>query len=144
MGEWYEQPRVVTNILKCSGNFNRTRIPKKFTVRTEANPKGGEGHMLFFYDKLGWLRQRYESLISEMQRRGYNPSDNWNKDIFQEKYSHLFNDWVPTLEDITLSRSRIAEMVPDKHDLSYDQFCDMAPFKEYVSTPWFQKALRKL
>lgn len=40
------------------------RIPPRFTLNT--------GHVSFFYDKGAYLRERYELLKQELERRGYN------------------------------------------------------------------------
>ena len=131
VGEWYENPRIASNIIKAHGKVDLKSAPKSFTVRTEANPRGGEGHMKFFYDKLIWLRRRYVALMEEMRRRGYNPSDNWKGEIFGPQYRHLFNDWEPSQEEISLSRTRIAEMMPAKNDLNETQLDKLSGLHEY-------------
>lgn len=130
-GEWYENPRIATNIIKAHGKVDLKSIPNTFTVRTNSNPRGGEGHMKFFYNKLTWLRQRYLSLIEEMRRRGYNPSDNWKPEIFESQFHHLFNDWSPSESEISLSRTRIAEMMPVDNDLNAYQLRDLSSLPEY-------------
>ena len=45
-----------------------SRIPKKFTLNT--------GHVKFFYNKLEFLKNRFDRLADEMERRGYNPDRN--------------------------------------------------------------------
>lgn len=133
-GEWYENPRIATNIIKAYAKYGRVDlkgIPSTFTVRTNSNPRGGEGHMKFFYNKLAWLRRRYLSLIEEMSRRGYNPSDNWKPEIFEPQFQHLFNDWTPRDSEISLSRTRIAEMMPDTHDLNDAQVNELRAISEY-------------
>lgn len=133
-GEWYENPRIATNIIKAYAKYGHVDLkgmPSSFTVRTNANPRGGEGHMKFFYNKLAWLRQRYLSLIEEMRRRGYSPSDNWKPEIFEPQFQHLFNDWTPADSEISLSRTRIAEMMPDDNDLNAHQLTEMSPIPEY-------------
>lgn len=133
-GEWYENPRIATGIIKAfqkHGKIDPNSIPSAFTVRTEANPSGGEGHMKFFYNKLAWLRQRYLSLIEEMRRRGYEPSDNWKVEIFEPQFHHLFNEWEPTQADINLSRTRIAEMMPLNNGLNPCQISRLSKIQEY-------------
>lgn len=133
-GEWYENPRIATNIIKAYAKYGRVDLkgmPSSFTVRTNANPRGGEGHMKFFYNKLAWLRQRYLSLIEEMRRRGYNPSDNWKPEIFESQFHHLFNDWSPSESEISLSRTRIAEMMPVDNDLNARQLSELSSIPEY-------------
>lgn len=131
IGEWYENPRIATNIIKAHGKVDLKSIPSTFTVRTNSNPRGGEGHMKFFYNKLLWLRNRYVSLMGEMERRGYKPSDNWKPEIFESQFQHLFNDWTPTDSDVSLSRTRIAEMMPNDNDLNAYQLSDLSSLPEY-------------
>ena len=133
-GEWYENPRIATTIIKAyakHGRIDLKGIPSTFTVRTNSNPRGGEGHMKFFYNKLAWLRRRYLSLIEEMRRRGYNPSDNWKPEIFEPQFHHLFNDWTPSDSDVSLSRTRIAEMMPVDNDLNEHQLSGLVSLPEY-------------
>ena len=40
-----------------------SRIPKTFTLNS--------GHVLFFYNKMEYLRKRFQSLCDEMENRGY-------------------------------------------------------------------------
>lgn len=131
IGEWYENPRIATNIIKAHGKVDLKSIPSTFTVRTNSNPRGGEGHMKFFYNKLLWLRNRYVSLMGEMERRGYNATDNWKPEIFNPEFHHLFNDWQPSQSDVNLSRTRIAEMMPVKNDLSGQQLEHLYVIPEY-------------
>lgn len=131
IGEWYENPRIATNIIKARGKIDLKSIPSAFTVRTNSNPRGGEGHMKFFYNKLLWLRNRYISLMEEMTRRGYNATDNWKEEIYQLQYQRLFNDWQPSEKDISLSRTRIAEMMPVNNDLNAHQLSELTLFPEY-------------
>lgn len=112
--EWYEQPRVVTAVIKLQGKVDIRKIPSQYTVRTAANPSGGKGHMYFFYNKLRWLRRRYLALMQEMRRRGLNTSDNWNPEIFEDKYLHLFGEYSITEQSRHLNRTRIMEKMPPK------------------------------
>lgn len=130
-GEWYELPRIVTSVLKLEFPFHPDDIPAKFTVRTSDNPTGGKGHMKFFYNKLGWLRTRYVSLINELHERNLEASDNWNPRIYQPQFAHLFGDWKPSEEDVSLSRKRIAEMIPVGAWFCDSQLERMSEIKEY-------------
>lgn len=129
VGEWYENPRVATMLIKKNGRTGN--IPMKYTVRTNQNPGGGRGHVTFFYNKLSWLRIRYMMLIDEMNKRGYNPTDNWKPEIFEPKYAHLFRNWTPSDSDISLSRTRIAEMIPENHKMSNEQISKLSKIPEY-------------
>lgn len=129
VGEWYENPRVATMLIKKNGRTGN--IPARFTVRTNKHPEGGRGHVTFFYNKLSWLRSRHIMLIDEMKKRGYNPTDNWKPEIFQPEYAHLFGDWTPSDADVSLSRTRIAEMIPEKHNFSNEQIQQLCQIPEY-------------
>lgn len=57
-----------------------TRIPNAVREgRAKGSPvdrfKLGMGHVRFFYDKLGYLKRRYEALYRECRRRNYNVTD---------------------------------------------------------------------
>lgn len=69
--------------------------------------KLGENHVLFFYNKLKFIADRYESLVAEMQRRGYKPNPISRKDLLGKIDPRLHNDYVPTQEAITINRERI-------------------------------------
>lgn len=58
--------REITRIPNAvrSGRAVMTDLPVKFTM--------GQGHVRFFYDKLGYLRERYLELWQECVDRGYN------------------------------------------------------------------------
>lgn len=66
----------------------------------------GKGHVLFFYSRGGYLKQRFEQeIIPEMQRRGY--VTNFTK--YREHPDGLNNDWEPTPEAMEINRQRIKE-----------------------------------
>lgn len=74
--------------------------------------KLGNGHVKFFYDKLGYLKKRYEEIYAECLNRNYNVTyfgDSW-KDIPDE----LMGDWNPTEDAILQIRQRISERTPKK------------------------------
>ena len=64
-------------------------------------------HVKFFYDKLGYLKRRYEELYAECITRGFNVQyygDAWN-DVPIE----LMGDYTPTNTDREIIRERISE-----------------------------------
>lgn len=64
----------------------------------------GSGHARFFYDKLIYVKNRYVSIENELKLRGVkaNPTLQLN-DLPQI----LYNDWVPTKNDMILNLNRI-------------------------------------
>ena len=69
--------------------------------------KLGENHVLFFYNKLKFIADRYESLVAEMQHRGYKPNPISRKDLLDKIDTRLYNDYIPTQEAIAINRERI-------------------------------------
>ena len=45
--------------------FSKDEIPTQYVL--------GPGHVKFFYDKMHWLAKRFDDLVDEMMRRGYDP-----------------------------------------------------------------------
>lgn len=97
IAEHRELKRIPNAVAK--GRFNRNSIPKEFTL--------GKGHVSFFYDKLGYLRERYIDLYTECKARGFSVQSylaSW------EGVPHdLMNGYTPTEKDIRIIRERIAD-----------------------------------
>jgi hypothetical protein len=88
----------IPNTIK-SGKAKVINIPINFVL--------GTGHVKFFYDKLKYLHDRYNSLHAECIKRNYNVSD--YSEAFTNLPSHLYNDYKPKLIDIELIEQRIKE-----------------------------------
>ena len=76
-------------------------IPEKFTL--------GKGHILFFVNKMGFVRKRYRMVHKECKRRGFgvqNREDKWKG--ISEKY---MNDYNPTPEARKILLERIIERI---------------------------------
>jgi hypothetical protein len=93
--------RELKRIPNCvsRGRFNLKSTPKEFTL--------GKGHVSFFYDKLEYLRKRYEDLYEECMNRNFNVSYYGN--AWDDIPSELMNDYTPTQRDEQLIRERIKE-----------------------------------
>ena len=112
LAEHRELTRIPHMIYK--GRVKTTAIPSKYTVQTADNPKGGEGHVRFFYDKLKYLFERYVEINHECSCRGFNVTDIWSEE--EERHfrgTNLWNDYEPTEEAIFLNRKRILERMPN-------------------------------
>lgn len=97
IAEHRELKRIPNVVAK--GKCNLKNIPTKFSL--------GKGHVSFFYDKLGYLRERYIGLYDECIARGYNVQNylaSWDG-VPQE----LMNSYTPTEEDVRIIRERIAD-----------------------------------
>lgn len=85
-------PNAVT-----SGRAIIESIPAKFTL--------GKGHVKFFYDKLLYLKNRYNALYIECSHRGFNVTNKLS--AFDSIPPCLFNDYEETDEDRRILIERI-------------------------------------
>ena len=97
LAELRELPRIPNGVL--AGKY-RSSPPRDFCL--------GAGHVLFFTDKLGWLKNRYDKLMEEATHRGFRveyrfpPIDGMEGKI----------DWSPRNQDVTMSKRRIEQRTP--------------------------------
>ncbi len=101
-------PGSLKRTLVSKSGYQEKKVPKKFTLNS--------GHVYFFYNKGKYLDIRYEQLIKEMKRRGFNPDPNRKFPIDIFKNNDLYNDWMPTIEDQKIIRQRIKERIAAKPD----------------------------
>lgn len=94
-----------------------TRIPNtvvrgKFSLEGQPEDyKLGEGHVRFFFNRLGFLYDRYQLLHKECLRRGFNVTYRWPTDPLPEE---LCKGYEPTVFALVANRERIAERMPAK------------------------------
>lgn len=96
--------REIKRIPNCiaKGRFSLAGIPEEFTL--------GKGHVKFFYDKLGYLAKRYESLFDECKARGFNAT--FFGDAFadcEDTNPELFGEYDETPRDREILLARIKE-----------------------------------
>ena len=86
-------PAALNRTLKSKKGFNEKYINKTYTLN--------KGHVYFFYNKGKYLYKRYQSIIQEMHRRGFNPNldRRFPKEIFIK--NNLYHDWKPSIEDLS-------------------------------------------
>ena len=95
-----------------------TRIPNavakgKFNLQGQpADYKLGEGHVRFFFNKLAFLKRRYDELHQESKSRGFNVQYIWPENLPQN--AELWADYQATSEALALNRERIALRLPIK------------------------------
>ncbi len=68
----------------------------------------GKGHMIFFKDKLAYIRKRHELLKQEMRKRGFKPNRSVDLKGFSRK---LINDWKPEKGDAAIIKKRLIEKI---------------------------------
>jgi hypothetical protein len=94
----HREIKRVPNVIS-KGRYNLDGQPEKFTL--------GKGHIKFFYDKMMYLKNRYESIYLECKRRGFNMTYFGN--CWDGVPKHLMNDYTPTEQDREIIRNRINE-----------------------------------
>jgi len=95
------EAREIKRIPNCvsRGRYNIKNTPNEFTL--------GKGHVAFFYNKLLYLRNRYESIYEECIGRGFNVSY-WGS-AWANVPLNLMNDYTPTERDKEIIRKRIKD-----------------------------------
>ena len=76
LAEWRELIRIPNSVK--TGKYNYLNSTSEFKL--------GSGHVKFFYDKIGYLKNRWDLIVAECLNRGFSISD----------YSESFND-IPEL-----------------------------------------------
>ena len=92
--------------LMSKSGYDKSKVPKKYTLN--------KGHVYFFYNKGKYLNNRYQKLILELKKRGFNLSKDrfFPKEIFIN--NNLYNDWKPSLDDYIIIRERIKNKISMK------------------------------
>lgn len=104
VAEYREIVRVFALARGAQYEMHRKRIPSEYTL--------GTGHVLFFYDKLKWISDRYDLLCAEMLNRGFTCNRIPKSDLHHGIESNMFRDYVPTTRAVTLNAARIADRMP--------------------------------
>jgi deoxyribonuclease (pyrimidine dimer) len=107
-GEYHEITRVFTLARAAQNSVLRgsKKLPLKFTL--------GTGHVLFFYNKLGWVADRYEQLTNEMRKRGYKVNPIPREKLLEGIDSRMQHSYNVTQEALRINRQRIAERLKEK------------------------------
>ena len=87
-----------------SGKAKIVNLPKQFTLNT--------GHVRFFYDKLEYLRKRYEDLYKECLNRNFKIT--YYGSAWDGIRKEFMNDYTPTQRDREIVEQRIKERLQDK------------------------------
>lgn len=107
MAEYRELPRIFTAVAKDPVYAQTVQKPQHYVL--------GKGHVIFFYDKLGWLFQRYNKLYHELIERSYAIDHSLFTKIQHTAIDLLAynrplnNSYQPRPEDIYLNMARLAK-----------------------------------
>lgn len=107
IAEYYEIHDVFKHVLRyVSGGHTFDgigRLPQDYVL--------GTGHIKFFYNKLGWVADRYDLLVAEMRHRGYRTDAACD---IRARYASIddprwWGTWEPTPDAIYINQMRIDE-----------------------------------
>lgn len=107
MAEYRELPRIFTAVLKLQEQGKTPAdvdIPEHYVL--------GQGHMKFFYNKIGWLNRRYVDLNKELENRGYNLNEKLFWEVItssSEINMHWRMNYQPKPEEIYLNMVRLCK-----------------------------------
>ena len=108
MAEYRELPRIFTAVIKLQEHSKKPSdvdIPDQYVL--------GKGHVKFFYNKIGWLRFRYEQIRKELvYSRGYDLDESLWRSVSQNSYridSEWNTNYAPSPEEIYLNMARICK-----------------------------------
>ena len=96
-------PASLKRSLASKNGMDKNRIPKHYTLNT--------GHVYFFYDKGKFLKNRYDSLVNEMKKRGMNPDPERVFPTKVFKNNDLYNNWNVTERAVKINSKRIEERI---------------------------------
>lgn len=101
MAEHREIKRIPNCIKK--GRYSMKDQPSEFTL--------GTGHVKFFYDKLLYLKNRYDKLYKECKKRGFNVT--YYGCAWEDIPDKFMGDYTPTREAVEMLRKRIKERLSE-------------------------------
>lgn len=109
MAEYRELPMVLASLRRSLKTQSEREVLKKIPPKFTLN----KGHVLFFYNKITFLRNRYDRLVNELHNRGYNLDQGRVLDL-NGIPSTFFNDWSATPADDAVLEQRIKEKIAMK------------------------------
>ena len=95
------------------------KIPKKYCL--------GKGHILFFSNKLNYLKKRFNKIKKEMKKRNFKPLKKINLSKFNKS---LLKDWKPQGGDKEIIKKRLRYKIGLKPDY-YTYHSEKKPKKFY-------------
>lgn len=108
IGEIHEITRIYGLVRKAQDRgINKYNFKDRIKQPTEYIM--GAGHVYFFYDKLGFITERYYALNREAVKRNFNVNPIDKEQLVSGIQQWWFGDYQPTQEAIEINRKRISE-----------------------------------
>jgi len=108
MAEYRELPMVPAALRRSL----KTQTPEKILKKIPGSFTLNQGHVTFFYNKLGYLQKRYHEIIEELQCRGFN-LDPDRESGFHSLSSEWYGDYRPSTRAMNIVRDRIVTRIKE-------------------------------
>lgn len=122
MAEWREIPRIASSVQNRLQRGPFTQQLDEFVL--------GEGHMIFFYDKMAFLSTRYKKLAEELKRRKYQITE-YQHDPFLDTPEEYHGKWRPKPSEVNISKQRLVEKL-ERRRLWYRYYGTVRPTKFFI------------
>lgn len=99
----HREIKRIPNVIS-QGKFNLKGQPEEFKL--------GQGHVKFFYTRLGYLKDRYEQIYKNCIERGYKVTYYGN--CWDNVPKELMGNYIPSQNDIDIIKQRIQERLNKK------------------------------
>lgn len=109
-GEYKEILRVFGGTRKALQKYpNKWSFYKAYGDKIPAEYTMGTGHVLFFYDKLMFIAERYQQLCQWRKVRGYKYTELSVQELLEGLPDFVLQSYTPTEKALRINRERIAE-----------------------------------
>ena len=113
MAEYHEITRIFRLVREAQNRgINKYNIDYRLSIPIEYTL--GKGHVLFFYNKLRFILNRYKELQFELRSRNYNINPIDDSSLIEGIRMEWLNDYIPTNDALDINRTRIFERLASK------------------------------
>lgn len=104
IAERVELTMALSSARRSLNSRSGLRIGERYTL--------GSGHVIFFHNKIGYLKDRFYQLEDEMRNRGMVPKSPWPDDSWVR--DDMWGGYIPTVEAIKEVKERIRSRILQK------------------------------
>jgi deoxyribonuclease (pyrimidine dimer) len=89
------------------------RLKSRKSITSTGNYKLGSGHVIFFYDKIAFLKRRLDELCNEAHTRGFDDKTRIDDGRWAgcKSYIQCWNDWNPDTDAINENLTRLVQKI---------------------------------
>lgn len=108
--EWREIARIPTAATKAYNAY----CGINFSENSSFEYVFGTGHVRFFYNKIAFIKERYDRLTEELLKRNFNITIRDSSIFDNVPYPLVRYPWTPSRKEIELSINRISSKLNEK------------------------------